>query len=322
MRRPAKVRQHAVATGSLDKELSVRQIGKLPKGQDHKVFSDYLLTLGIKTRADEQPDGWNVWVYNEDQLERASDELQNFLDRPDDPVYRHANEAAQTIRRQEQALDKQFQKNYREVSDLWAAPGFRRRPLTFILIVICLVVFLFQHSGSRRLVEHRLLFATMRIDPNGHIRNNGLSDIAHGEWWRLVTPIFMHVNMLHILFNMWWLSSLGTMIEVRRGTLRLAVIVLISAILSNLGQYYYNERNEPGDPVLWEGMSGVVYALFGYIWMKALHQPEQGMFVHPNTVTIMLFWLVLCMTGQLGPIANAAHVVGLVTGVVLGVFRF
>jgi GlpG protein len=68
-------------------------------------------------------------------------------------------------------------------------------------------------------------------------------------------------------------------------------------------------------------MSGVVFALFGYIWMKSLHEPEQGMFVHPNTVTIMLFWLVLCMTGLVGPIANAAHVAGLVVGVVFGVFR-
>jgi len=302
--------------------LSVRQIGTLPKGRDPKIFSDYLLTLGIKTRADEQPDGWSVWVYNEDQVSRASNELQSYLSRPDDPVYRDVNQAAQAIRRQEQVLDKQFRKNFREVSDLWAYPTFRRRPLTFTLAVICLVVFLFQHSSSRRSVEHRLLFATTRIDPDGHERNNGWGDIAHGEIWRLVTPIFMHVNMLHILFNMWWLTALGTLIEVRRGTLRLAVIVLVSAILSNLGQFYYNERNDPGDPVLWEGMSGVVYALFGYIWMKGLHEPEQGMIMHPNTVTIMLFWLVLCMTGVVGPIANAAHVFGLVAGVIFGVFRF
>ncbi len=244
------------------------------------------------------------------------------MSRPDDPVYRDVNQAALAIRRQEQALDKQFRKNFREASDLWAYPTFRRRPLTVSLVIICLAVFLLQQSGNRRQVEHRLLFATTRIDPDGHERNNGLSDIAHGEIWRLVTPIFMHGNMLHILFNMWWLSALGTLIEVRRGTLRLAVIVLISAILSNLGQFYYNERNDPGDPVLWEGMSGVVYALFGYIWMKGLHQPEQGMIVHPNTVTIMLFWLVLCMTGVVGSIANAAHVFGLVAGVIFGVLRF
>jgi GlpG protein len=300
----------------------VRLIGTIPKDLDARIFTDYLLTLGIKTRLDEQTDNWNLWVYNEDQVPRAGDELRNFLSRPDDPLYRDANQTAHAIRRQEQALDKQFRKNYREVSDQWATPGIRRRPFTIMLVAICLVVFLLQHSDEKGRVEHRLLFATIQRGADGAQRNNGLKDIERGEVWRLVTPIFMHVNVLHILFNMWWLSALGTLIEIRRGTLRLATIVLISAVLSNLGQFYYNERYDPGDPHLWEGMSGVVYALFGYVWMKGLHEPEQGMIVHPNTVTIMLFWLVLCMTGYIGPIANAAHVVGLVVGVVLGVFRF
>ena len=48
--------------------------------------------------------------------------------------------------------------------------------------------------------------------------------------------------------------------------------------------------------------------------MKGLYQPEQGMILHPNTVKIMLVWLVLCMTGAIGPIANAAHFVGLRRG--------
>jgi GlpG protein len=46
------------------------------------------------------------------------------------------------------------------------------------------------------------------------------------------------------------------------------------------------------------------------------------MFLHPNSVTIMLLWLVLCMSGALGPVANAAHFVGLIVGVAFGVLRF
>jgi GlpG protein len=71
-----------------------------------------------------------------------------------------------------------------------------------------------------------------------------------------------------------------------------------------------------------QGFSGVVYALFGYIWMKGLYEPEQGMIMHPNTITIMIAWLFLCMTGLVGSIANAAHVVGLVVGVMLGLLRY
>ncbi len=132
----------------------------------------------------------------------------------------------------------------------------------------------------------------------------------------------MHGSILHIFFNMSCLSYFGTVIEIRRGTLRLAGLVLIAAILSNVGQFMWMERTDPGEPHRFLGFSGVDYALFGYIWMKGLYEPEQGMTVHPNNVNIMLGWLVLCMTGMLGPIGNAAHFVGLAVGVALGVLRF
>jgi GlpG protein len=155
----------------------------------------------------------------------------------------------------------------------------------------------------------------------GHLRDDGLNPVLHGEVWRLVTPIFLHGGLLHIFFNMSAMTFFGTMIETRRGTLRLAVLVLVAAVLSNLGQYAYDLRAyDHARPC--EGMSGVLYALFGYAWMKGLHEPEQGIILHPNSVMLMIAWLFLCMTGTIGPIGNAAHVAGLIVGVVLGVFRF
>ena len=111
-------------------------------------------------------------------------------------------------------------------------------------------------------------------------------------------------------------------VEVSRGTLRLAILVLVSAVLSNVGQYIYMDRADPEALHLFGGLSGVGYALFGYLWMKGQYEPEQAMILHPNTITTMLLWLVLCMTGLLGPIANAAHVVGLLVGVAFGALRF
>jgi GlpG protein len=300
----------------------LRQIGTLPKGVDPKVFAAYLLTLGMKTRIDEQSDGFTLWIYNEDHFEQARDELRGYLSQPEDPRYRDAIQMAESIRRKEQQLDKRYRKNFREVSDLWAYPGFRRRPLTYMLVAICVVVFVWQHSTPPLAVEHRLAFSAAYRGPDGELRDNGLTEIRGGEIWRLVTPIFMHGSILHIFFNMWWLSALGTMIEIRRGTLRLAGLVLVSAVVSNLGQYVWMERTVPGGHHVFEGMSGVVYALFGYVWMKGLYEPEQMMIMHPNNVNIMLLWLVLCMTGVIGPIANAAHVVGMVVGIVFGVLRY
>lgn len=300
----------------------MRQIGTVPKRLDVKVLADYLLTLGMKTRVDEEADGWTVWVYHEDHFARAREELQAYLNGPDDPRYQKAADAAEEIRRKQRELDQQFRKNYREVSDLWSYPGLRRRPLTIALVAICVVIFLFQRSSEGLSLERKLWFADIEVTATGGLKDSGVSDILHGEVWRLVTPIFMHGNPIHIFFNMWMLSSLGTMIEVRRGSLRLAGLVLIAAIVSNVGQYIWMERVDPGRPHTFEGMSGVVYALFGYIWMKSFYEPEQGLFIHPNNVNIMLLWLVLCMTGVVGPIANAAHFVGLMAGVALAALRF
>jgi GlpG protein len=304
----------------------LRQFGILPKHLDPKVFADYLLTLGMKSRVDEQPDGWSLWIYNEDHLERARDELRGYLSRPEDPCYRDAVEAAKAIRRQEQQLNQQFRKNYQEVSELWAYPGLRRRPLTFALVAICLFVFLLEESprvGSP--VIQGMSFSTTYVDPEGRKHGSGLQDILHGEVWRLVTPIFLHFGILHLLFNIWALSSFGTMIELRKGTLRLAGMVLVAAIASNIGQYLYMERTDPGEPQLFGGISGVICALFGYLWMKSYYDPEQGMVLSPNTVTFVLLWIAVCMTGAItnlvGHIANAAHVVGLLVGVAFAVLR-
>jgi GlpG protein len=303
--------------------VTLRQLGTLPKDVDPRVFADYLLTLGMKSRVDEQPEGWNLWIYNEDHLERARAELRGYLSGPEDPRFLAAVEAAKAIRRQEQQLDQQFRKNYRDVSDLWAYPGLRRRPLTVALVAVCLIVFLMRGSpNSRFSVYDKLLFSTKRVDPDGRARSNGLKDIAHGEVWRLVTPVFLHFGILHLVFNMSALAALGTMIELRKGTLRLAGMVLVVAIASNLGQFLYMERIDPGEYNPFGGMSGVICGLFGYLWMKTLYQPEEGMILHPNSITLGLLWIALCMAGAFGPIANAAHVVGLVIGVAFGVLRY
>ncbi len=299
----------------------MRQIGNLPKNFDPRVFSDYLLSLGIKSRIDDHPGGWAVWVYNEDQLAHAGAELKAYLEAPQDPRFAEASRIASEARRREQRLDREYRRNFRDVSAQWGAPPtFRQRPVTMLLVVISVVVFILQMwPGIRVQVLDKLMFlskqtAIMQIQPDS------FADIRAGQVWRLITPIFLHFNLIHLVFNMSMLISLGTIIEQRRNWRVMAMVVLITAVASNVGQVVYMMQSERWYPSF-GGMSGVVYGLFGYLWMKGRNEPEQGMILHPNNISIMLFWLVLCMTGALGPIANAAHVVGLIAGVVLGLAR-
>jgi GlpG protein len=302
----------------------LRQLGILPKELDPKVFADYLLTVGMKIRVDERPDGWALWIYNEDHLTRAREELNGYLSAPDDPRYRSAVDSAKSIRREEKHLDQKFRKNFREAADIWGYPSLRRRPVTVLLGAICvLVFFLYENSGTHHKVREALRFTTDIIDADGHEHNNGLKDIVHGQVWRLVTPIFLHFGIIHLVFNMTALSTLGTIIEIKRGSARLVAMILVLAVASNLGQFLYTEKIDPGSAHhLFGGMSGVLCGLFGYIWMKGLYEPEQGMVLHPNSVSFGLLWVALCMTGVFGNIANATHVVGLIMGVGLGVLRY
>lgn len=66
------------------------------------------------------------------------------------------------------------------------------------------------------------------------------------------------------------------------------------------------------------GMSGVVFGLIGYAWMKGRTAPEDGIGLTQDQVVYSMFFLLICMSGALGPIANAAHLGGFLTGIVLG----
>jgi GlpG protein len=69
---------------------------------------------------------------------------------------------------------------------------------------------------------------------------------------------------------------------------------------------------------LFGGMSGVLYALFGYIWVRGRLDSSLGLAMPPNTATILLVWLGLGFTGALGNVANVAHLGGLVSGALMG----
>jgi GlpG protein len=303
----------------------LRQIGTLSGETAARRLVDHLLTLGVTTQVRPESAGWGIWVIDEDRLALARSEFEAFRNNPDDPRFKAAAQSAETIRREAQKLDKQYQKNFRLVKESWDRPNIRKRPLTFALIVVCAAVYLLTNlPGRGHRVENALAFSGLHpveIEGELHWQRHGVEDILHGEVWRLITPIFLHFSIIHILFNLWALAFLGTLIETRRGTGTLALLVFVSALSSNLGEFLL-ESNYMGGPALFGGMSGVVYALFGYVWMKGRYEPELGMILHPNSVQIMLIWLVACMIGLLGSIANGAHVVGLLTGIGLGLSRY
>jgi GlpG protein len=125
--------------------------------------------------------------------------------------------------------------------------------------------------------------------------------------------MFIHFTVMHIFFNMMWLRDLGSMIESRQSSWHLLVLVVIIAACSNVAQFYVAHRGPD-----FGGMSGVVYGLLGYVWIRGKFDPGSGLFLHSYTVTMMIIWFVACLSGILGPIANTAHAVGLIMGMAWG----
>ncbi|MFO0951592.1 MAG: rhomboid family intramembrane serine protease [Isosphaeraceae bacterium] len=304
----------------------MRQIGTLPRSADPKVLEDHLLSLGVSSKITESKDGWAVWVHDENKLALAREEFAAYTQNPDDPRYTQAKQLAEDARRQQERLDREYRRNVRNVSGAWNSANLRRRPLTVALMAVCVGVFLFGQTDARRenLLRDRFEFFPLSIARQGTSDlNHALEAIHSGEVWRLVTPIFLHPGgWIHLGFNMWALSVLGSLIEFRRGTMTLFWLVLLSGVASNVGQLIYSLNF---DPVLvgWGGFSGVVYALFGYVWMKGRAEPEHGMMLHPNSVRTMLLWLLLGFTGLFNlRMANGAHLVGLIVGALFGLARF
>lgn len=135
---------------------------------------------------------------------------------------------------------------------------------------------------------------------------------ASGEVWRLVTPIFLHFGIFHVLFNSLWVWDLGRRLEYLMGPIQFLVFVIITGAASNLAQFFWSG---PG----FGGMSGVVYALVGFIAIRQRLVPHPLVAVAPALIGFMLFWLVLCMSGAVdyfidGSVANAAHLGGLIAG--------
>jgi GlpG protein len=295
-------------------------LASLPDEDQASRFGDYLLTLGIENSVEQGASGWQVWVSDDDRMEAAKRELEQFQSNPNDPRYTSAGRSAQKVRTQQVKAARRRADNFVDVRTQWARSAGTLKPLTIILIVCCCIAALVTGLGK---IPERL--APLRISPRKispvEVNSNAvkgiywpisqLTEIRQGQVWRLLTPILIHYGLLHLVFNMFWLRDLGFMIEGQKGAWWLVILVLVIGIPSNLAQYVMAGPS-------FGGMSGVVYGLFGYVWMKGKFSPHEGMALHPHTVIYMVVWFILCFTPLMGHIANTAHAVGLIVGVVIG----
>ncbi|HMO13977.1 MAG TPA: rhomboid family intramembrane serine protease [Pirellulaceae bacterium] len=320
----------------------MRLIGKIQNKFHAERFMACMTVKEIGAHLEHDNSEWEIWIKDEDRVAIAKQEFEEFLLNPDAPKYgKVMDEASKLIKQQQQAYH-EHKKNLVNVQQQWQTPlSGKKTPVTIVVIVISLLVSLATQMGEDResLVFRALAFTSLTKEQTLSISNSPnpnstairTGSIRHFELWRTITPMFIHFGLMHLLFNSIWIFYFGRQIEARYGSVWLAMLIVIFAIPSNsIGAIVPLEWD--GLPVdasgkVWimpaGGLSGVIYGLFGYLWMKMLFDPRSNFFVSPVTIVILMGWFLLCIVASgdslgFGRINNWAHGGGLVMGLIMG----
>jgi rhomboid protease GluP len=202
-------------------------------------------------------------------------------------------------------------------------PGWAFAPATYVLVGINCAVFLGMVLSGVSIWSP----TTNELLQWG--ANNGTLVLHYGQWWRLVTAMFVHVGILHIATNMWCLWNLGLLAEPLMGPFGVFVAYLLTGFAGNLLSVAVNP-GVPGGPgsVVGAGASGAVFGLAGVLIVllgsPLLPLPKTELKrLRRSVIYFALLNLGIGLYTAIGPspirIDNMAHLGGFLSGLALGV---
>jgi len=288
----------------------MRLIGHLDSEARAQVLGDYLFTEDIDNLVEEEGSAWAIWVHSEESVDKAKHLMEEFLRSPDDRKYRQAVHTAKAKRAHQAIEDAEARKRTFDRTTLFPSRLTRFGQATAILMGISLALTLWTAFGRGPAFGW---FSIVPINFEGGMMMARRDAEALLTWqaWRWFTPMFLHMSVLHLLFNLWWLKDLGSALEQKLGKWPFLALVLAISVPANIAQYLLVGP-------LFGGMSGVVYGLLAYIWIRGRLDPFCGLHLDSATVMIMGAWFVLCLVGIIPNAANTVHAVGLVMGLAFG----
>lgn len=135
----------------------------------------------------------------------------------------------------------------------------------------------------------------------------GIDGVADGAYWRLLTAAFVHVQIIHILFNMYALAIFGPLLEQLLGRLRFVVLYVTGALVASVAVYWFTP---PGAFTV--GASGAIFTLFGAAIVLLLRRGQDV------SSLLMLLAFNVFITFTFPNISWQGHLGGLAAGLVLG----
>jgi GlpG protein len=287
----------------------MRQAGTLDKPEDARRLADYLLVQGIRCKVDAANGSYLFWIIDEEQVARARELFDEFRANPGDPKYQVDASAVAAIERDAAQKQRAYEKNLIDARQRLAQAPVMRRPISLLLAGISILVYLLANPSN----DEQFYVWAKRLFISLHGPSwtwpFGLDEVVQGQVWRLVTPIFVHMDVMHIVFNLMWLVSAGTLFETVFGSATFFAFCLLAAVASNLTQFFWAGPS-------FGGMSGVGFAIFGFLWAYPRFSPTVPFRMPQQSVFMFFLWYVLCIVGVVGHVANAAHTGGLIFGLV------
>lgn len=136
--------------------------------------------------------------------------------------------------------------------------------------------------------------------------------VLDGQWWRLLSSVFLHWSLMHLVFNAAALIFLGRILEPLLGTAVFFISYLVMGVLASIVSVLFN------DNVVSAGASGAVFGLFGVFLALLLSNLVEKRMRAIWLKTILAMLAINLATGFFLPVDNAAHVGGLFSGIMLG----
>lgn len=137
-------------------------------------------------------------------------------------------------------------------------------------------------------------------------------DTLDGEWWRLMTSCFLHIGVFHLLMNMYALMYIGLLLEPYLGKSRFLSAYLLTGIAGSVASLYWNEFT------ISAGASGAIFGMYGvFLAMLTTNLIEKSA-RKALLISIAVFVGYNLLNGLKGGIDNAAHIGGLLSGLLIG----
>ncbi|WP_208950277.1 rhomboid family intramembrane serine protease GlpG [Rahnella sp. ChDrAdgB13] len=250
-----------------------------------QAFVDYMATQGFMLTIKHESQEVQLWLEDESRLEEAEKQVALFVRDPLHPRYQAASWQTGKAQPGLRMSHTPFMKTLRS----------RAGPLTIGMIVLCIAVYILQQMVGFEQVMNWLAWP----DSSRYL-----------QVWRWFTPALMNFSLFSLLINLVWWWYMASQIEQHLGSGKLFTVTLIAALISGWGQSMVNGS-------WFGGLSGVVYALMGYVWLTGVLKPESRLYVPGGLLAISLIFMFIGYATGGAAVANAAHTFGLGLGLVM-----